>query len=263
MLRRPALPSRLTERASELTARASGLPADVKRQLQELAGNVAAARARLAEIGGSLPPDAKRELATSAKRLAFAARSPTRFAAALSVELERLIDVLVPLAAATPLPLTAPARARATVAVAAGAAAATAEAEGLLAIFSAGAAAAPGAPVVAAALLTAWAVELWGTVSVRIHQIEAAGRVVDGELLRAEVTEALVGSRRSASPARRVGRRIARRIAARLVRRWTAGLAPGVGIAYDAFDAQRTVRDVTRLPVDGHPRRPPGLPSGS
>jgi hypothetical protein len=219
---------------------------------------VAAARARLAESAANLPPEAKRELAASAKRLVLAARSPTRFAAALSVELERLIDVLVPLAAGTPLPLATPAQARATAALAAGAAAATAEAEGLLAIFSAGAAAAPGAPVVVAALLTAWAVELWATVSVRLHQIEAAGRRVDDDLLRAEVAEALVGSRRSVSTSRKMGRRIARRIAMRLVRRWATGLAPGLGIAYDAFDAQRTVRNVTRLALDGYPRGAPG-----
>jgi len=250
MARPPAVISRLAERAG-------GLPSEVSRQLRGFAGNVDAARARLGEIATSLPPEAKKELTRSAGRLALAARSPKKFLAALSAELERLINVLVPLAARKPLPLKSAAQARTLVAVAAGAAAAMAEGEELLAIFTAGAAAAPGAPAVAAALLTAWAVELWGTTSVRINQIRAGGREVDEDLLRHEVTGALVGSDEGTSPARRMGERVAQRAARRLARRWAAGLAPGVGILYDAYDAQRSVRDVTRLPIDGHTLRSP------
>jgi len=249
MARQPAVISRLAERAA-------GLPTEVSRQLRGLAGNVDAARARLGEIAAGLPPEAKKELTRSARRLALAARSPKKFVAALSAELERLIDVLVPLAGRTPLPLKSPTQARTLVAVAAGAAAAIAEGEELVAVFTAGAAA-PGAPAVAAALLTAWAVELWGTTSVRINQIRAGGREVDEDLLRHEVTGALVGSDEGTSPARRMGERVAQRAARRLARRWAAGLAPGVGILYDAYDAQRSVRDVTRLPIDGHTLRSP------
>ena len=99
--------------------------------------------------------------------------------------------------------------------------------------------------------------ELWMTVSVRIRQLEAAGRVPDPDLLAEEVAAALTGHRGYSSPGRRIWQRVARRVARRLTRRWAAGLAPGVGIAYDAVDAQRTIRDVARLPVDGHPLAAP------
>lgn len=232
----------------------------MRRQLAGFRGNVDAARRRLAELAAGLPADARREIAASARRLA-GARSPSALLQVLVVELERLIGMLVPLLARTPLPVRSIKQARVTSAVAAGAAAAVSEAEGIMLALSVGAAA-PGAPAVSLAWLTAWAVEVWATVSVRARQLEAAGRQVDEDLLVEEVATALMGSREASAAARRPGfgvppswlaQRVARRIATRLTRRWAAGLAPAVGIAYDTLDAQRTVSAIAAMPVDGHP----------
>jgi hypothetical protein len=108
---------------------------------------------------------------------------------------------------------------------------------------------------VLAGLLVAWATELWVALSVRVHQLEGAGREIDHDVLAGEIAAAMIGSPDQVIT-KRAAKRAARTLTHRLATRWAVGLTPGVGIAYDAFDAQRTVRSIARLPVHSHP---PGI----
>jgi hypothetical protein len=93
--------------------------------------------------------------------------------------------------------------------------------------------------------------ELWIALSARVHQLRAAGRDVNPEVLGQELAAAYLGD---VHPGRRDGNTsIVRAVAVRAAERWAAGLVPGVGIAFDGYAAQRTVARILRQPVSAHP----------
>ena len=207
-------------------------------------------------MAARLPAAVRTEVAGSVRRLGSAVRSPADLVKAIPDELERLLATSVPVLARNPLPLVDPLRARAAAAGTAGAAAALQQAAELSVFESWGLSATAVTPAVLTALVTAWVVEVWLAVSVRVAALQRSGREVDEALLGTEIVEAALGP--DASPQMRVATALARGGAKRMGRRWAAGLVPVVGVAYDGWDAQRTVARVAALSVGAHPPAPSG-----
>jgi len=197
----------------------------------------------------SMPDDARRELRDSIRRLS-AARTPKEALRALETEAGRLSHAVVPVLVEHPLPVHDWTSARMVVATTAGLAAAFAELDGLAIVLTRGVAA-PSAVSASAALLAALVTEIWVAVSMRAHQIKAAGRDVDRAVLADEVVAALL--RTDLVFARRLAGRAAHALGRRMTRRWAAALVPFAGIVVDGWAASRTVRAISRLPLDPHP----------
>lgn len=209
------------------------------------------ARDQLERLVARLPAEVRKEIGDSVRRLAGAVRNPTDLIKAVPEEMDRLVVSTVPVLARNPLPVSDPLRARLMVAGTAGAAAALQQAGELAVLESLGVSAAALTPAVLTALVSAWVVEVWLAVTVRVEALRRAGREIDEALLGAEIVAAASGGQ--VSPRRRVTQSLARRGARRLGRRWAAGLVPVVGVAYDGWDAQRTIARITALPVTAHP----------
>jgi hypothetical protein len=129
-----------------------------------------------------------------------------------------------------------------------------------LVVFTDGVAA-PSLPAAFSALASALITEVWVAVSLRVHEIEGAGRQVDTALLSEEVTAAMLGT--DVFMVRQLAGRAARRIARRLAKRSAQALVPGVGIAVDAWAATRTVKALSGFAVDAHPQAAIPPPSTS
>jgi hypothetical protein len=226
------------------------LPSTARR----LAGEVRAGR-----VAGLLPDGVAAELATSVRRVA-AVRRPKDVVAAVEAEAGRLSRVVVPALAHHPLPVTAPGAASLLAAGTAALAAGFAEVDELALVVSNGVAA-PTAVAAGAGLLGALVVEVWAAVSVRVRQLEDAGRAVDLDLLADEVAAALLRVD-SAFTGQLVGRTTLA-VGKRIGRRWAAGLVPVVGMFLDGAAAARTIRIVTAQPVERHPADPAPPPSGA
>jgi hypothetical protein len=197
----------------------------------------------------AMPDDARQELRTSIRRLA-AVRSPKEALQALETEAGRLSRAVVPVLAEHPLPVRDRVSARMVVGTTAGLAAAFAELDQLAIVLTDGVAA-PTAVSAGAALLAAFVTEIWVAVSVRAHQITSAGREVDSAVLADEVVAALLGT--DLVFVRQLAGRAATTLGKRMTKRWAAGLIPFAGVVVDAWAASRTVRAISRLPLDAHP----------
>ncbi|MGH9126822.1 MAG: hypothetical protein ACRDZ8_19140 [Acidimicrobiales bacterium] len=203
------------------------------------------------KLPAALPPDVREQIGESVRRLSKV-RSVKGAKAALLKEAERLFLNVTPLLAAAPLPLSGWG-ARLAAGSASGAGAVVEQAEELADLVSWGGAL-PSAPAAAAAVFTAWVLQLWIAVSARVRQLRTAGRQVDPDLIGLELARAYLGE-----PG--IGKgddlaAVARGVARRAVQGWLMGLVPGAGIAVDAYSAQRTVARILREPVTAHPPAP-------
>jgi len=209
------------------------------------------ARGQFERLVARLPSEVRHEISETVRRLAVAVRNPAGLVEAVPAELERLLAATVPVLARNPLPVTDPLRARFLTAGAAGAAAALQQLGELTLVESLGVSTGVVTPAVMAGLVTAWVVEVWLAVSVRVAALERGGREVDEGVLGREIVAAAIGA--DVSTQRRVATALVRRGATRMGRRWAFGLIPVVGVAYDGWDAQRTIARVAALPVSDHP----------
>jgi hypothetical protein len=206
---------------------------------------------RLGALAERLPPGVVDELKTSARTLTKV-RTPRGLLTVLEGEVGRLSGVVVPLLARHPLPIRGRRTAELSAAATAGAAAVLVELDEIAVLFTEGAAA-PSIPAAGASLLVAFVIEVWIAASLRVHQIEAAGREVDMELLSTEVSSAVLGLDMTAM--RELSGRVAAAVGKRVARRWAGALAPGVGVVIDGVAARRTVKAIADLPVDAHALR--------
>ncbi len=247
--------------ARDLAASARSVARDVSRPAVELArgrgaGATSSAMATASKVRDatrvslqSLPKEAVPELAKSVYRLRKV-RTPAQAHAAAETETERLFTVITPLLVAHPLPLQRTTSAKAILAAAGGLAAAGEEIETIAAIVSGGSIVPPSLPVIIGANLVAVAMELSVAASLRVHDLEAAGLVVDPQEVADDVIFAMAGESPSGTAMRRhVTKHVVRVVAARLFARWGAGFVPFVGIAYAGWDTQRTVDAIRALPL--------------
>ncbi|MEY2421949.1 MAG: hypothetical protein QOI95_2016 [Acidimicrobiaceae bacterium] len=208
---------------------------------------------RWRQLVGRMPPEVLDELKTSARRLT-SVRKPRDLLSVLETEVGRLSRVVVPTLARHPLPVRGRRSAELLAATAAGAAAAFVELDELAVLFTEGVAA-PTVPAAGASLLGAFVIEVWISVSLRVHQIEAAGRDVDMDLLASEVNSAILDM--DMTGVKQLSTRVAAAVGKRVARRWVGALAPGVGIFIDGVAARRTVTAISRMPVEAHPPSSP------
>ncbi|MEY2449648.1 MAG: hypothetical protein QOH79_3124 [Acidimicrobiaceae bacterium] len=208
---------------------------------------------RWRQLIARVPPEVLDEVKTSARRLT-SVRKPRDLLSVLETEVGRLSRVVVPTFAHHPLPLRGRRRAEMLAATAAAAAAAFVELDELAVLFTEGVAA-PTVPAAGASLLVAFVVEVWIAVSLRVHQIEAAGREVDMNVLASEVNSAILDL--DMTGVKQLSTRVAGAVGKRVARRWAGALAPGVGMVIDGVAARRTVAAISRMPVDAHPPASP------
>jgi hypothetical protein len=168
----------------------------------------------------------------------------------LEAEVGRLAEVVVPVLAEHPLPVRTRRSASLLAGGSAALAAAFAELDELAIVVTDGIAA-PTAAAAASGLLGAFVIEVWATVSVRVHQIRSAGREVDPSALADEVTAAVLGT--DVLFVRQLAGRATLALGKRLTQRWAGALVPGAGIAIDGWAATRTIRAITALPLEMHP----------
>lgn len=202
------------------------------------------ARTRADELWHHLPPDALDELRSAVLRLRQA-RSPREAVAAFEAETDHLFTTVAPAFVTRPLPLATARRALLTVTFVAGAAAAVEEIEALaLLIPGVDTAAIPTLPLVVAASLTALALEAYIASSFRVHQLHAAGRPVDAATVTHDTLRAMTG--RDDVNFTKAG---AQMLTRRMLRRWGRSVVPFVGIGYASWDARKTIRSLSQMPV--------------
>ena len=205
---------------------------------------LAAARARVRDAYARMPPDVLADLGRSFARVRKA-RTPRQAVAALEGEIEYLFDGLAPSMVDRPLPLRTPARALTAIALVAGAAALVDEIEAIaLLIPGVDAAAIPTLPLVAAAALSALALEAYMAASLRVHMLRSAGVPVHPDRVVHDTLQAMTG--RAEVRISKVG---AQMLTRRMLRRWSRGVVPLVGIGYASWDARRTIQTIARMPV--------------
>jgi hypothetical protein len=201
----------------------------------------------------SIPTEARRELRGSLWRLRKV-RTPQQAAAAFEAEIAVLLQVVTPMLAEHPLPVHRTGSARAVVAGGAALAATGEQLEAVVAVFSEGVAVPATLPIALSAIFLSLALELYVATSLRVHDLRAAGAVVDPQAVAAEVGWAMAGA--SGRPVRAaMGRKLAARLSARMLSRWGRGLVPLAGAVYSGWDAQRTIAAISDLGVPG-PVRP-------
>lgn len=237
----PGWRRRLSRSSSAVGRKLAGLPSSLSESSSAVARKVA-------DLPQRLPDDVREQIGISAKRLAKV-RSLKGAKKTVLEETERLFVVVMPRLAAAPLPITGW-QARVAAGTAGGAAAAVEQAEELAALVSWGGAL-PSAPIVTAAVLTEWILELWIAISARVNQLNAAGRHVDPETLGRELAKAYLGG--PSDGGRDSSSNDVQSVAVRAAERWAAGLIPGLGIAVDSFASQRTVARILAMPVTAHP----------
>lgn len=177
-------------------------------------------------------------------------RTPQEALKALESEIEHLLFVAAPTLVEHPLPIRRVSSARVLVG---GTAAAVALGEGLdevAALFSAGTTIAPSLPVLVTAAFLSVAVETAVATSLRVHDLAAAGIVASPDAVSRDVIFAMAGGRGAARGA--ITRQLLNSVAARVLSRWGAGLVPVLGAVYCAWDAQKTIGAIRRLPKPFH-----------
>jgi len=210
--------------------------------------------ARMAAALDRLPEPVRLEVQDATSRLKKV-RSVEEASALVSYEIERLLTVVVPMFAKRPLRV-GPKSGRVVVGLTAAGAALLEEFEAIASVVSFGAAA-PGAPVVLAADFAALVMEAYVATSVRMHMLKRAGLPVIPEEIAKDLAKAMSGN--SGSATRDITREVANGIAKRVLKRWAAGVTPIAGIAYDGWDAQKTVAAIAGMPLPGDPPPPRGL----
>lgn len=220
-----------------------------------------AARDRIFDAWQHLPPEATAEMRAATARLRRA-RSPRHALELFEQEVVRLFEWVTPTAIAHPLPIRTPAQARHAVSVVAAAAAAIEELEAItLLIPGAQPAAAPGITAVAASAFVAMTIEAYIAASLRVHLVEAAG----GYLTPADVTRDTLRAMTGRDDVR-ISKLAAQTLARRMLHRWGRSIMPFVGMGWAAWDAQKTMRAIERMPVrtvsvPSRPAPPPALPA--
>jgi hypothetical protein len=204
---------------------------------------------RWRKLVGRLPPEVLDELKVSARRLT-SVRKPRDLLNVLETEVGRLSHVVVPTLARHPLPVRGRRRAELLAATAAAVAAAFVELDEIAVLFTEGVAA-PTVPAAGAGLLVAFVIEVWVAVSLRVHEIESAGRSVDMDVLTAEVSSAILDI--DMTGVKQLSTRVAAAVGKRVARRWVGALAPGVGIVIDGMAARRTIGAIAQMPAAAHP----------
>lgn len=204
-------------------------------------------------VAVGLPAEVVAELKVSIRRL-IGVRRLRDLPSVLEAEVGRLSRVVVPALARHPLPIRRRRTAVLLAATIAAAAAALVELDELAVLFTDGVAA-PTVPAAGASLLVAFVAELWIAVSLRVHQVGAAGRRLDMDLLASEVSSAVLDV--DVSDVRELSGRVATAVGKRVVRRWAGALAPGVGIVIDGTAARRTIAVIAAMSFEGHPMREP------
>ena len=191
-----------------------------------------------------LPPGTGAEIGSSVLRLRKA-RTPRQMIGALEFEIVQLFDTITPRLVEHALPIHTPARARAVVGVVAGSAAALDELEAIaLLIPGVDAATVPTIPFAAGATFLSLVAEAYVAGSLRVHMLGDNGREPDPTHVTRDVMFAMSGrDEASMSPV------VAQLMSRRMLRRWVRGVVPVVGIGYASWDAQRTVREISRLPI--------------
>jgi hypothetical protein len=197
----------------------------------------------------ALPSEVRAELLASTKRL-WAVRKPADLRHVAESEIARLSRTIVPLLATHPLPVRTPKAAKRAAGSSAALAAGFASIDQFAVLATAGVA----APTLAAAfagLLAAFVIEVWAATSLRIHQVEAAGRTVDRWLLAEEVTASVLGT--NVLTVRQLAGLATTKLAKRVAKRKMAGLVPLAGVAVDSWGATRTVNAMSKMDVTAHP----------
>jgi hypothetical protein len=204
------------------------------------------ARAGMRDVAKRIPPEAAAEIRDALMRLRKA-RSPRQAVAALEEEVERLFGTIAPKLVEHPLPIGTSARATATVAIVAGAAATVEEVEALaLLIPGVNIAASPGIAAVAAASFTSLVIEAYVAGSLRVNMLRAAGITPEPNEIARDVLRAMTGRDDV-----RLTKIAAQGVTRRVLRRWARGVVPFVGIGYAGWDARKTIRAITRMPLAG------------
>lgn len=217
------------------------------------------ARAATERVRGLLPAEVRAELAASMRTLKDV-RSPRQAIQTLETEAERLLTVVTPILVRHPLRVRTSPSAKAIVATAGGLAATTEELDEIAAFVTDGAALPPTLPLVFGANLLALIAEVYVTASLRVHDLRAAGVEPVPEDVAHDVLVAMSGeAEHSRWTQRKVTKLTAKSIAKRVARRWTAGLIPVAGIAYSAWDAQRSIAAIRSMPTSNDDAPP--LPS--
>jgi hypothetical protein len=200
----------------------------------------------------SVPPEARKELRGSLWRLRKV-RTPHQAAVAFEAEIATLLHVVTPMLVERPLPVHRTGTARVVVAGGAALAATGEQLEAVVALFSEGAAVPATLPIALAAVFLSLALELYVATSLRVHDLETAGAVVDPQAVAAEVAWAMAGA--AGRPGRTVlSRKLVARLSSRFLWRWGRGLIPLAGAVYSGWDAQRTVAAIADLGVPRPPR---------
>jgi hypothetical protein len=206
-------------------------------------------QARARELRAALPPTLIADTRGAVLRLRKA-RSPRQLVGAFDAELISLFDGLAPAVIEHPLPMANPRTAATAVAVIAGCAAAVDEIEAIaLLLPGVDVVATPSLPVVAGAYFSAFALEAYVAGSLRVHLLQAGGYSVDPATLTRDVLTAMTGRTETTSPATNLTRAAANPLTRRMLRRWARGIVPFVGIGYASWDARRTIRTITRMPL--------------
>lgn len=222
--------------------------------MQQIRDGMSSARSAIARRAlPAIPAGVRDEINVSIRRFA-AVRTPKDLITAIEEETGRLSEVAVPILAQHPLPIRSNRQAQGIATLTGATGALIAEIDELALIFTDGAAA-PTVPFTGGALLVAFVLEIWIAVSTRVNAIEAAGRVVDGEVLSREIAASLLGIDMNA--VKQLSKGVARRIGKRMASRWAKGLAPVAGIVIDGTAARRTVAAIGRIPLEDHPLRHP------
>jgi hypothetical protein len=206
-------------------------------------------QARARELWAAVPPTLIADTRDAVVRLRKA-HSPRQLVGAFDAELINLFDGLSPTIIEHPLPMANPRTAATAVAIIAGCAAAVDEIETLaLLLPGVDVVAAPSLPVVAAAYFSAFALEAYVAGSLRVHLLHAGGYSVDPATLTRDVLSAMTGRTDRTAPTNSLTRAAANPLTRRMLRRWARGIVPFVGIGYASWDAHRTIRVITRMPL--------------
>lgn len=200
-------------------------------------------------IPRTIPPSAGPYLVKSFHALRKV-RTPRQAVDVFETETERLLTLVMPKVIEHPLPVRSAAAAKAIVGGTGGVAAAGQEAEALAAIMSNGAALPPLLPIMLATNLLALAVEVSVAASLRVHALRDAGLEPEPNEVARDVLLAMTGgSSEDHGMTHYVTKRVVKTIVARVLSRWAKSLVPLVGVAYSAWDSQRTVDAMLELPL--------------
>jgi hypothetical protein len=241
---------RLSGAATAAATAAARWGRDTARRTPELARKV---QQGTKEVLASVPPEARSELRKSLWRLRKV-RSPQSAARAFEEETHTLLALVTPILVEHPLPIRRTGTARAVAATGAAMAATGEQLEAIVAIFSDGVAVPATLPIALAAMFLSLVIELYATLSIRVHALRGAGATVDPQAVAAEVAWAMAGA--GGRPGRAgFTRKMVTRLSTRMLARWGRGLVPVAGAAYSGWDAQRSVAAIATLPVPAPPQR--------